>query len=174
MKEIWKEIIEGLYEVSNLGQVRSLSREVRSTHGGTYIKEGRILKQNDNPRGYPQVMLCQDGLQLTQRVHRLVAEAFLENPLGLPEVNHKDSNTRNSRLDNLEWVTSDENQMHALEAGVKTKGEKASNSKITEVSAREIKILIEEGLTNKAIAAGYGVHPGTIQCIRSGRNWKHV
>lgn len=174
MNEVWKTVIEDLYEVSNLGNVRSLNMLVSSTFGGHYIKEGRILKQNPNPRGYLQVILCQDGLSTTQRVHRLVAEAFIPNPFSLPEVNHKDTNIKNNISDNLEWCTGEANQLHARLAGVKTKGEKAYNSKLTEVSVREIKSQIAIGVANKEIALAYGVHPGTIQCIRTGRNWSHV
>ena len=166
MEESWRVVIEGLYEVSNKGQVRSLGRLVNSTFGGVYFKEGRVLKQNPNPRGYLQVNFCQNGGFTTQRVHRVVAEAFLLNPEGLPEVNHKDPDTRNNNAPNLEWVTGEGNQQHALLAGVKTKGEKASNSKLCENDARDIKRQILAGYTNKEIAVNYGVHPGTVHSNR--------
>lgn len=174
MEEIWKSIIEDLYEVSNKGVVRSIGRLVSSTFGGTYFKEGRILKQNNNTRGCPQVMLCQNGLNVTQRVHRLVAENFIANPLNLPEVNHKDLDTMNNCVENLEWVTAEENNLHALLLGSRKRGERASNSKLTEVDVVVIKRELLVSKTNKEIANIFGVHPGTIQCIRTGRNWSHV
>lgn len=98
MKEVWKDVVgyEGLYEVSNLGEVRSL------LHG-----EPRLLKPAANiyRNGYMQVVLRKDGKSRVHRIHRLVAIAFIPNPDNLPEVNHKDENTANNNVDNLEWCT---------------------------------------------------------------------
>lgn len=171
--EIWKDI-DQFYEVSSFGNVRSRAREVRSTWGGLYIKEGRMLKQNDNGQGYAQVQLCYDGIKRTERVHRLVAIAFIPNPDNLPKVNHKDTNKRNNTIGNLEWCTQLFNVQHASENGLMVKGETAASSKLTEDGVLDIKHLIKEGFTNREIASLFNVHPGTIQCIRLGRNWSHV
>lgn len=98
--EIWKPIkgYEGLYEVSNLGRVKTLN----------YHREGRegILKQTDNRRGYLIVHLFIDGVSKTYLVHRLVAQAFLPSPqLDQTEVNHKNENKKDNRVENLEWCT---------------------------------------------------------------------
>ena len=96
MTETWKAIagFEGLYEVSNLGRVKSLK----------YGKE-KILKPGKNIRGYLQVGLCKDGYLKHLFVHRLVAKAFIPNTQGLETVNHKDEVKTNNIVSNLEWMS---------------------------------------------------------------------
>lgn len=112
MEEIWKDVkgFEGFYQISSLGRVKSLPRN------GT-INSERILKPN-NVRGYLQVVLNKKGDKSYKKVHRLVAENFIENPLNKREVNHIDGNKHNNNLSNLEWVTSSENQIHAYKLGL--------------------------------------------------------
>ena len=88
--EIWKDIegYEGLYQVSNLGRVKSLERIDRHNH---LVKE-RILKPKIEPNGYFRVDLCKEGKVKTLSVHRLVAQTFIPNPEGLPQINHKNEN----------------------------------------------------------------------------------
>ena len=97
--EIWKDIegFEGYYMVSNLGNVKSLNYRGKG-------KEG-ILKPVDNGYGYLQVRLCQDGKAKCCYVHQLVATAFLENPMGYTEINHKDEDKTNNVVSNLEWCS---------------------------------------------------------------------
>jgi hypothetical protein len=104
MKETWKPIkkYEGLYEVSNLGNVRSLPRNTT---------KGRILKIGIR-RGYAKVTLYKDGVSCQCSVHRLVAESFIPNPLRKPMVNHIDENRLNNSVANLEWCTHIENCIH--------------------------------------------------------------
>ena len=101
IEEIWKPVVgyEGLYEVSSLGIVRSLDRY----DSRNCFRKGRILKLNDNGRGYLDVQLCSNGKVKHHLVHRLVAEAFIPNPYNLPQVNHRDENPSNDNVDNLEW-----------------------------------------------------------------------
>lgn len=105
MQEIWKDVkgYEGLYQVSNLGRVRSLDRVVKASYNSTMLKKGKILKQQKNENGYLYVFLTKDKKEKNCRVHRLVAEAFIPNPLKLPQVNHKDENKLNNCVENLEW-----------------------------------------------------------------------
>lgn len=110
MKEVWKDIkgFEGIYQVSNLGKVRSLTRKVWN-----YTKPGRILKPHFKNNGYLQISLS-DGENVSKHIyiHRLVAQAFIPNPNNLPQINHKDFNKQNNVVNNLEWVTTSENQLH--------------------------------------------------------------
>lgn len=107
MEEIWKDIkeYEGYYQVSNQGNVRSLDR---LDNNGRRLR-GRVLKHKKDGGGYHQVCLSKDGIHKDAKIHRLVCEAFLPNPLNKPTVNHKDENIDNNALDNLEWATYKEN-----------------------------------------------------------------
>lgn len=113
--EVWKDIkgYEGLYQVSNMGRVKSLERTFIDKIGRKqHIKE-RILKPTPNHNGYLQVILCiSNGKKKTFRVHRLVCETFHENPKNKPCVNHIDENKENNVASNLEWCTIAENNNH--------------------------------------------------------------
>ena len=106
MQEIWKDIkgYEGLYQVSNLGNVKSLRRKVYNH----YIKE-RLLNPVIIKKGYLQIKLRKENNYKHFKVHRLVAQAFIPNPEGKPIVHHKDHNTLNNIYSNLEWATPQEN-----------------------------------------------------------------
>jgi hypothetical protein len=119
MEEIWKDIegFESLYQVSNMGQVKSYDMEVKYPTGTVRIQKGRILKPGSN-MGYPRVNLCKDKKVSVKLVHRLVAEAFLPNADNKKEVNHIDGVKSNACVDNLEWVTSSENSKHAFRTGL--------------------------------------------------------
>lgn len=105
--EMWRPIkgYEGSYEVSDMGNVRSLSRNITTKNGYTYVLNGRILRQNIRQNGYAGVILCKNGVYKPLSVHRIVAETFIPNPNNYPQVNHKDENKVNNRVDNLEWCT---------------------------------------------------------------------
>ena len=99
MTEIFKDIsgYEGLYQVSNLGNVKSLN----------YLRKGKeqLLKPNSNKIGYLYVVLCTNCQPKKKYVHKLVAEAFIQNPYGCSFVNHKDEDKTNNCVTNLEWCT---------------------------------------------------------------------
>ena len=103
--EIWK-LIDGYenYEVSNFGRVRCKS--CKQWNGKNFFnKKEKILKYRFTKAGYARVNLYQNGIGTDYYVHRLVAKAFLPNPENFPEINHKDENKGNNRVDNLEWCT---------------------------------------------------------------------
>lgn len=115
MKEIWKDIkwYEGQYIVSNLGNVRSLDRYVNTYHGPR-ICLGQPLKQYIGHDGYLHVALSKRKKHKRIMAHRLVAEAFIPNPDNKPQVNHIDGDKQNNCVDNLEWCTASENQLHSV------------------------------------------------------------
>lgn len=109
MDEIWKDVVgyEGYYQVSNFGNLRSVDRIVPDKKNGTRLLKGTDLKlrrNNNNP--YLCISFCREGKYKRMLVHRVVALAFLPNPNGYPEVNHKDEDVTNNRADNLEWCSS--------------------------------------------------------------------
>ena len=104
--EVWKDVVgyEGLYKVSNKGRVISLAR-----FSFNRMIRGRVLRPGSNQHGYEIVSLAKDGKNRGFLVHRLVAMAFIPNPLNKPSVDHIDTNKRNNCVDNLRWCTNEEN-----------------------------------------------------------------
>ena len=112
MQEIWKDVVgyEGLYKISNLGNVLSTRRN--------YSKGCKYLTPFENG-GYDRVTLVVNSKHKNLLVHRLVAEAFIPNPEQKEAVNHIDGNKKNNTVDNLEWVTKQENTIHAINIGLR-------------------------------------------------------
>ena len=106
-QEIWKDVVgyEGLYQVSNLGRIKSLPKLCINGNGGKYYTKEKILKPQygSNGRTYTHVCLRKDGKTHIKEIHRIVAIAFIPNPLNLPQVNHRDENPSNNTVSNLEW-----------------------------------------------------------------------
>ena len=119
-EEIWKPIkdYEGLYEVSSIGRVRSLGREIIDSKGRKQCFKERILKLQYDRYGYLYVPLRNRDNRKKFKVHRLVAEAFIPNPDNLPQINHIDGNKDNNKVENLEWCTNKYNVLHAHETGL--------------------------------------------------------
>jgi len=108
--EIWKPVKghEGLYEVSSHGRVRALEKFKNNPICGKVLLKGKMLKDQTPSDPYARIKLCRNGTHYLESVHRITAMAFLGSPDGR-HVNHKDLNKRNNKLENLEWVTPDQN-----------------------------------------------------------------
>lgn len=115
MEELWKDIrgYEGLYQVSNLGRIKSLNYNHRNIE--------QVRKLDISNKGYPCILLSKNGKHKKRSVHRIVAETFIPNLGNLPQVNHIDGNKQNNNVNNLEWVTNGENEKHAYDMNLKKK-----------------------------------------------------
>lgn len=146
------------YAVSNLGRVRRL------TAMGRY-KAGSSCKGQIDSCGYHQVSLTFDGRRYFKLRHRLVAEAFIPNPQGLPEVDHKDRDKGNNSVDNLRWIATKSNKL---------RGENTVMAKLSEADVLHIRALLAEGFKQKTLAEMYGVDQSCISNIHRRRNWAHI
>lgn len=145
--------------------------------GQVFSMQGKKYSPFENEFGYLTVNLKdpEDGKWKKRKVHRIVAETYIENPEGKREVNHIDCDKKNNTLDNLEWVTSKENKAHGWANGLYTAiGENHADSVLTNEQVHEICRLMEEGARNIDLAKAYGVHKDTISHIRIGNLWKHI
>ena len=201
--EEWRPFFNGLYEVSNLGNVRRATAGV-NTHAG------RVKKPSQSSNGYFIFGVFANGARTNFLVHRAVAEAFLGPiPVGA-EVNHKDGNKLNNRLDNLEVVTVSENVIHALRTGLAKlpqqratgnshwtrkypervkrgdengarkspeaiwRGEKCKSSKLAESAVKEIRELHVRGVGQNEIAQRFGITRRNVHHIVAKKSWRHV
>lgn len=165
-KELWKDIVgyEGLYQVSNLGQVKSFH----------IYSKGRILKSDARKDDYLYVTLCKgkDRYKKSYRIHRLVLLAFLGSRPTKKEGNHINGIKSDNSLKNLEWMTSKQNTLHAMKIGlVNVCGEDSPTSKLKVNQVREIR---RSKKTKRELAENYGVGYGTISCIINYKTWKFV
>ncbi len=168
--ERWLPVVgyEGLYEVSDLGRVRSLDRFVSHRYGGVQLKKGKVLAPCFHRHGYPKVGLWKDGVQTVPCVHVLVAAAFLGPcPAGM-EVLHGKAGSRDCRLSNLRYGSHEENQQDMLRDGTAQTGTKAHSSKLTEEDVRAIRRSNETGV---ALRRRYGISSAQVSRVRTGKNW---
>lgn len=138
--EIWKDIIgyEGLYQVSNLGRVKSLPK---------FFQGERILKSRLDKYGYPYLGLVKDKIKKSYKVHRLVAAAFIKNPLNYPSINHKDENKENNNSINLEWCTVDYNNKYG--SRIKHAADKNRGRKNSEKAIEKMRIAAKKRYNNE-------------------------
>ncbi len=179
MEEIWKDIkgYEGLYQVSNLGRIKSLAREYSVNKGKRYIGE-RIKNLRKDSRGhYLLVDLSKNGKSKTLLVHRIVAEHFINNPNNLTQVNHKDEDKTNNNVENLEWCDGKYNQNYGTLP-------KRRNEKLKHIKHEKKVICIEDKIIFNSIKeAGkyYNIETGNISRVCSkkrksvgGKTFKYV
>ena len=172
MNEIWKQVVgyEGLYEVSNLGKIKSF-----------YISKN-ILKNCAERDGYFVIGLNKKKKRKQFKVHRLVAQAFIPNLENKPCVNHIDNNPQNNNIFNLEWCTYKENTQHSLKQGRmvdmakirgETLGSKNPRALINEKQVLEIRSLVSK-MKQKDIANLFLLKIKTVSAIIRRQNWKHI
>ena len=116
MEELWKPIpdFDGMYEISNMGRVKSCKRTRKSKAGSISNVQERILKQRSDKNGYKEVALSKDGKLHYFRCHRLVADAFIPNLNHFPVINHKDEDVTNNIVSNLEWCSISYNTSYSV------------------------------------------------------------
>lgn len=181
-KEEWKDVAgyEGKYQVSNLGNVKGVERYVRHRYGIRVVKE-KILSLVKDKNGYLIATLSKNDNEKKCKVHRLVAQAFIPNPDNLPQVNHKDEDKTNNRVDNLEWCSGDYNSNYG------TRNERAAKSKINHPLFSKAVLCVETGViypSAKEIQRelGYCTVSSICQCCLGkkyyhtayGYHWKYV
>jgi len=178
MEEIWKDIngYEGLYKVSNYGNIISLERLVLVMGKPLRKLREKIRLQTITQYGYKSIILRKNGMSKIILVHRIVATAFIENPFNKPQVNHKDGIKDNNHAENLEWCTAKENIIHSFldNKRVPTRGQNNFLSKLIDSEVFEIKKLIESGIPKPEIAKRYNVTERTIRDINNQKTWKHI
>lgn len=183
MEEIWRPVVgfEDSHEVSNIGRVRTVERTIvrrasRWRGPTTQVVPQRVLGLRFVRGGYLRATISLDGEQKQRPVHRLVAAAFLE-PAPSPhhQINHKDGDKTNNRVENLEWCTAQENSLHAYKTGLSAsaKGTKHGSAKLTDIQISEIREL-KGKLTQREIAKRFDVAQPQISRIMTSKRWKHV
>lgn len=168
--EIWKDIIDykGFYQVSSLGRVKRLKRSA-DNFSVFYSLNEKIVKLSKNGNGY----LIANLFNKRFLVHRLVAEAFLDQDNGRDIVNHKNGIKDDNRAINLEWSNPSHNMNHAYKNFLKVseKGQKHGRAKLSDAEVIEIRKSLKN---EKELADFYNVSVSTINGIRLGRTWKHL
>jgi hypothetical protein len=168
MEEVWKDIenYEGLYQVSNLGNVKRLK-------GKGCVSE-RLIAKSINKSGYIYRGFHNKGTYRKFKEHRLVANAFIDNPYNKPTVNHINGIKTDNRVENLEWCTYLENKQHAIKTGLtNTKGVKNHFCKLTEEQVLEIRE-IGFSKTRTYLGIKYGISSNTVTKIIKKEIWKHI
>ncbi len=156
----WKQYSDNIFVCEN-GEVKS---------------HGKLLKGEITNAGYRRLHISIDGKELRPSVHRMVAELFLPNPLGLPCVNHIDGNKLNNHIDNLEWCTYGENLSHAFKSGLRNcNGENNPGSKLTREQVLEIRKSYVKGKhcdnNSYGLAKKYGVSARCILDVVNNKTW---
>ena len=161
--EIFKDIkeFEGLYQISNLGNVLN-------------VKTNKILSKRKYGCGYYGYALFKNKKRKEYKEHRLVAENFINNEFNLKLVNHINGIKTDNRVENLEWVTSHENHIHAMNLGLKAKGEGHGCSKLKMEDVYKIKTMLKEGVPQRKISKLFNVGQSAITDINLGKTWKHL
>lgn len=168
VEEIWKPVVgyEGFYEVSNLGRIK----RVGAVPGAT---PGRILKPG-KCKQYRAVTLSMNGQLAYFTVHSIVAAAFIGPRPTNYEINHKNGRTTDNRIDNLEYVTQEENRLHAKRMGLMRGPKRQWAQKLSPADVRKIRVLLSRGIYQYRIAKQFGVVQSVISNIKRGYRHKKI
>lgn len=173
IQEQWKPCpgYEESYQVSNYGQVRSVDRTHPKRRG---LIKGKELFKTFNQKGYPKVRITVNNKSEDRTIHRLVALAFIPNPMNLPQVNHIDGNKLNNCDWNLEWCNNSTNQKHAYSLGLQPSraGENNIKATLTDSQVTEMKIYYNSGKTPLEVSVKFKVSLGIVRDIIYLRTWK--
>lgn len=175
-KEEWRAVpgYEGIYEVSNLGNVRSLDRYVNSSVPGTkYFINGKQLNPIKNNRGYLRVNLCNESGRKAKFIHKLVCLAFIPNPYNLKSINHKDENKENNSADNLEWCTDEYNANYGTRNKRVSESKKGTHYNLFPIVGKDNKTGDEIHINSVGEARIYGFSPRYVSLCLSGKQKFH-
>ena len=173
MTENWKSVVgyEGIYECSDQGRVRSLTRRVRNSRGTTSKVNGCYLRGQTLRGGYLGVNLCRDGTQKTYVIHILMMALFVgPRPPGLV-IRHIDGNCQNNKLENLVYGTYKENSADRYIHGTMLFGEKMPLAKLTE---KDVEFIRASSEPQRKLARLFGVSQTAIGKAKRGENWAYL
>ena len=162
MKELWKDVVgyEEYFQISNFGRVFSK-------------RSNKILKTVKAEYEIFTTRLSGRGKSTCFKIHRLVAKAFIENPLDKHEVNHIDGNKHNNHVDNLEWTTESENKKHAYKAGLRNKElDRMAKADINMEIARNIRKMKSSGMSGADITRKTGISYNIVRSVIANNSWK--
>lgn len=148
--------------------------------GAIFGKGGKQLKTGITQKGYACISLSINGKNKFMKVHRIVAEVFIANPLNLPTVNHKDVNKQNNHFSNLEWADHKYQREHAIKNGKgvgykrDNNGEKGTNHKMKNHEVLLVRKLYAEGVSQVELATKFNLSTPAINHIIKRRSWKHL
>jgi hypothetical protein len=162
--EVWKAVegYNGKYQISNKGRLK-----VYGKYGSPDKSRVDFIRPHDNGAGYYQVRMSKNGKTIQVRLHKLVAQYFLENTNNYPQLNHKDTDKSNNAADNLEYCTNQFNSIHSQENGLQGK------RRFTYEIAEEIRKLKREGMKEAEIAKIYNTNYHYIRLIVTGVKWSN-
>ncbi len=156
--EVWKPVIgyKGAYEVSDLGRIKSLARTIMRSNGKTLYVRERIIKPSKDKKGYLRFCLSKNGVSVTCKVHRIVAQSFIPNPYDYAEVNHITGNKLDNSISNLEWVSHSKNVEHSVNNGLyKRTPQKLSQADVENI--RKLYIPYSRKFGTNALSKMFGV-----------------